>query len=214
MKSKAVGLLWLSLIIMVEVGFTAKRSMQIDDLLNCHRLAEPQYSPDGQWIAFTVQTIDIEANKGQKTLWRIRPDGQNLQQIPTHSGNSWSPLWSPDSKSLAFLSDSGGQVQVWKLALDNNRVQQITDFYGGVESFCWSHNGQKIAFSARVYPDLTDFDEMKKRDATRQASLIKARVYEELMFRHWDEWWDYKRSHIFVLDLNNGSLTDVTPGDF
>ena len=214
MKSKAVGLLWLSLIIMVEVGFTAKRSMQIDDLLNCHRLAEPQYSPDGQWIAFTVQTIDIEANKGQKTLWRIRPDGQNLQQILTHSGNSWSPLWSPDSKSLAFLSDSGGQVQVWKLALDNNRVQQITDFYGGVESFCWSHNGQKIAFSARVYPDLTDFDEMKKRDATRQASLIKARVYEELMFRHWDEWWDYKRSHIFVLDLNNGSLTDVTPGDF
>ena len=78
MKSKAVGLIWLSLIIMVDIGFTAKRAMQIDDLLNCHRLAEPQYSPDGQWIAFTVQTIDIEANKGQKTLWRIGPDGQNL----------------------------------------------------------------------------------------------------------------------------------------
>jgi len=214
MKLKKLGLLGLSLILTVALGYPAKRPMQIEDLLNCQRLAEPQYSPDGQWIAFTVQTFDIVANKGQKTLWRVRPDGQNLQQIYTHSGNSWSPLWSPDGKSLAFLSDSAGTVQVWKMTPDGSHVNQITDFYSGVENFCWSHDGQKIAFSARVYSDLTDFTEMTKRDSIRATSPIKARVYEELMFRHWDEWWDYKRSHIFVLDLNNGHLTDVTPGDF
>lgn len=192
----------------------AQRAMQIDDLLNCQRLSEPQFSPDGQWITFTVQTMYIEANKGRKTLWRIRPDGQDLQQLATGENNNWSPRWSPDGKSLAFLSDRSGLVQVWNLPLSGGDPQPITNFYCGVESFLWSHDGQKIAFSARVFPDLTDFAEMQKRDAATETSQVKARVYDELMFRHWDEWWDHKRSHIFVQNLNNGQITDVTPGDF
>jgi len=192
----------------------AQRAMQTDDLLNCQRLSEPQFSPDGRWIAFTVQTMNIEANKGRKTLWRIRPDGQDLQQLTTGENNNWSPRWSPDGKSLAFLSDRSGLVQVWNLPLSGGDPQPITNFYCGVESFLWSHDGQKIAFSARVFPDLTDFTEMQKRDAATETGPVKARVYDELMFRHWDEWWDHKRSHIFVQNRNNGQIADVTPGDF
>jgi len=192
----------------------AQRAMQIDDLLNCQRLSEPQFSPDGLWIAFTVQTMNIETNKGRKTLWRIRPDGRDLQQLTTGENNNWSPRWAPDGKSLAFLSDRSGLVQVWNLPLSGGEPQPITNFYGGVERFLWSHDGQKIAFSARVFPDLTDFTEMQKRDAAAEACQVKARVYDDLLFRHWDEWWDHKRSHIFVQNLSDGQLADVTPGDF
>jgi len=207
-------MLVLSFLILANTAIAAKHTMQIDDLLNCQRLSEPQYSPDGKWIAFTVQTMSMEDNKGQKSLWRVRPDGNDLLRLTNSKGNNWSPLWAPDGKRLAFLSDSGATVQVWLLSLEHQELQQITDFYCGVESFIWSNDGQKIAFSARVYSDLKDFSAMAERDAVQAASLIKARIYNELMFRHWDQWWDHKRSHIFVLDLNNRRLTDVTPGDF
>jgi dipeptidyl aminopeptidase/acylaminoacyl peptidase len=191
-----------------------QRAMQIEDLLNCQRLSEPQFSPDGHWIAFTVKTMNIDANSGQKALWRIRPDGTDLQLLTSDNSNNWSPLWSPDGQHLAFLSDRSGTVQIWSLPLTGGEPSQITDFYCGVESFIWSHSGRTMAFSARVYPDLSNFTEMQKRDAEREAQAVKARIYDELMFRHWDEWWDHKRSHIFVQNLTDGKITDVTPGDF
>jgi len=215
MKSRLPVVLILSAIICFgNADGATKRAMQFDDLLNCRRLSEPQFSPGGRWLAFTVQTMDETTNKGHKALWRIRPDGRDLQQLTVAESNNWSPRWAPDDKSLAFLSDRSGQVQVWSLSLSGNEPKQITSFYCGVESFGWSHDGQKIAFTARVYPDITDFSEMQKRDAATDASQVKARVYEELMFRHWDEWWDHKRSHIFVMNLADGKMVDVTPGDF
>jgi len=215
MKHTLFGIRWIILLISFSVfTYAGQRAMQIDDLLNCQRITEPRFSRDGQWIAFTVQTMNIETNKGHKALWRVRADGQDLQPLTTDESNNWSPLWSPDGKSLAFLSNRSGLVQVWSLPLDGGEPRQITYFYCGVESFIWSHNGQQIAFSARVYPDLTDFSEMQKRDLATETSQIKARVYDELMFRHWNEWWDHKRSHVFVQNLTNGQIIDVTPGDY
>jgi Tol biopolymer transport system component len=83
-----------------------------------------------------------------------------------------------------------------------------------VDEFAWSPDGKYVAFTSRVYPDCPDQEGNRKRDEELEQSKVKARVYTDLLYRHWDTWWDHKRSHLFVLNVATGELKDVTPGDY
>ena len=192
----------------------ARRAMTIDDLIGCQRLADPQFAPDGQRISFCVKTMFEATNQSRQSIWIVDADGSGLHEVTPDSFNNWSPRWAPDGKRLAFLSDRSGAGQIWLLNLTSGDLRQITTHYTGVESFIWSHSGQKIAFESRVYPDLNDQTGMAKRDSLQETSRVKARVYDELLFRHWDTWWDHKRAHLFVLNPDDGKFIDVTPGDW
>lgn len=192
----------------------AQRALTIEDLFACRRIAEATVAPDGNWIAFTLQTVDLANNSSKRAIYLIKPDGTEQRQFTPSEHNSWAPQWSPDSKQLAFLSNRNGTTQVFIQHRDSAQAQQLTRSYSDISSFTWSPTGQKIALVTRVYPDLTDFNAMEQRDKERAASPVKARVYERLLFRHWDSYWDYKRNHIFIFDLKDSSLVDVTPGDY
>ncbi|MDO9548382.1 MAG: S9 family peptidase [Candidatus Marinimicrobia bacterium] len=210
MMSKTTTVLLGCLIFAVTMGnATEKRALTFDDLVACKRLKDPQMSPDGQMITFTVQTMNEAENNSRTEIYLITSDGKDLRRF-THDEKSASPpRWSPDGY-LAFLSGN----QIWIRQVTDENPTQLTSHYTGVDEFIWSPDGQLIAFASRVYPDCADQACIEQRDKIAEENAVKARVYDNLLYRHWDTWWDHKRSHLFVLNVKNGEFKDLTPGDY
>jgi dipeptidyl aminopeptidase/acylaminoacyl peptidase len=200
-------------------GQTTKRAITFDDLIQMHRVGEPQISPDGKWIAYTLSTPDMDANRNASNIWIVATSGSTPLQL-TRSGHDSSPAWSPDGKTLAFLSSRSGDSQVYLLTMDGGEPRQFTHISTGADIVKWSPDGKTIAFTSGVYPDCKDDACNKARDEEREKNKVKAHVADHLLYRHWNHWQDDKRSHLFVVaadgssdprDLTLGANYDVPP---
>jgi dipeptidyl aminopeptidase/acylaminoacyl peptidase len=190
----------------------AKHPITFDDLIHMHRVAEPQISPDGKWVAYTVTTPDMDANRNASNIWLVPTAGGAALQL-TQSGHDSSPVWSPDGKTLAFLSSRDGTSQVYMLSMEGGEAQQITQLSTGADIVKWSPDGKTIAFTSSVYPDCKDDACNKARDSEKEKNKIKAHVYEQLLYRHWNHWFEGKRSHLFVASADgSGTPRDLTQG--
>lgn len=197
----------------------AKHPITFDDMIKMHRVAEPQISPDGKWVVYTVATPDMDANRNVTNIWMVSASGGAAAQL-TQSGHDSSPVWSPDGKTIAFLSSRGGEAQVYVLSLEGGEAQRLTKLSTGADFVKWSPDGKTIAFTSSVYPDCKDDDCNKKRDEENEKSKVKAHLAERLLYRHWTHWNEGKRSHLFVIpaggsaaprDLTSGADYDVPP---
>src|SRR5580704_5274922 len=103
----------------------AKHAITFDDMIKLHRIAEPQVSPDGKWVAYTVATPDMEANRNASNIWMVSTSGGAAMQL-TQSGHDSSPAWSPDGKKLAFLSSRAGESQMYLLSLEGGEAYALT----------------------------------------------------------------------------------------
>jgi dipeptidyl aminopeptidase/acylaminoacyl peptidase len=176
-------------------------AFSINDMHAMQRIAEPRVSPDQKWVLFSVRSTDLEANKGRFDLWLAAVDGSSIRQLTKHEANETSGRWSSDGKRVLFLSNQGGSSQVWQIAIDGGEAQQLTKLPLDVEGFVPFSDGKRLALFIDVYPDLARekvIADTVARNEQREKSKVKARVYEQLLFRHWDSWEDGKRSHIFV----------------
>ncbi len=133
----------------------AKRAISFDDLIRLDRLSEPQVSPDGKWVAYKVATPDKEANRSVSNIWLVSTAGGQPRQL-TSGGRDSRPQWSPDSKSLAFLSGRQGTQQVYVISLEGGEATQITRISTGADNVLWSPDGKTLAFTSEVYPDCRD----------------------------------------------------------
>jgi dipeptidyl aminopeptidase/acylaminoacyl peptidase len=200
---------------------TTKHAITFDDMIKMHRISEPQVSPDGKWVAYTVATPDMDANRNASNIWLVSAKGGDATQL-TQSGKDTSPVWSPDGKTIAFLSTRSGDAQVYLLSMEGGEAQKLTKISTGVDLVKWSPDGKTIAFTSFVYPDcasrsaaaLNNDDECnKKRNEEREKNKVKAHVAEHLLYRHWNEWSDGKRSHLFAVPADGSAPPrDLTPG--
>jgi dipeptidyl aminopeptidase/acylaminoacyl peptidase len=205
-----------------------KRSMKIDDLFRFQRLADPQISPDGKQVAYVVTTVDLAANKSTAALWLAPTDKGEPRQLtnPGPGKKDRHPRWSPDGQRLLFESNRSGENQLWLIDLAGGEAQQLTSIATDASNAIWSPDGKTIAFVSAVWPEFSDkpykeSNELnKKRKEEREKGPVKAKVFTKLFFRHWDDYVDDKRQHLFVIPapgaLGAGSMAepkDVTPGD-
>ncbi|HUR97701.1 MAG TPA: hypothetical protein VMZ26_06475, partial [Pyrinomonadaceae bacterium] len=196
-------------VILAAAGF-AQSGFTIDNLIATKRVGDPQLSPDGRTVAFTVGTVDKAANRTLTHIYTIRIDGTNLKQITSGDKSNSSPRWSPDGKRLAYAT--GGDI--WTMEPDGDGRKQITRISSGAGNPVWSPDGKWIAFSSEVYPECTSDDCNKAEDARAESSKVQAKVTERLLFKHWNEWRNRKRAHVFVVSSSGGIAADFTPGDF
>jgi dipeptidyl aminopeptidase/acylaminoacyl peptidase len=199
----------------------AKRPITFADLIHMHRVGDAKISPDGQWVAYVVSTPDLDANRSVSNIWAVRTSGGDSVQL-TSGGRDSSPAWSPDGKTLAFLSSRDGNSQVYLLPMDGGEAREITHLSTGADIVKYSPNGKDIAFTSSVYPDCKDDACNSARDAEKEKSKVKARIYEQLLYRHWTHWSEGKRAHLFVMsiegsaaprDLTSGANYDVPPDE-
>jgi len=216
-----VGLAVLTIAATARAQETAKHPITFDDLIAMHRLAEAELSPDGKWVAYTVATPDMEANRNATNLWMAPAAGGDAIQL-TRTGKDSSPKWSPDGKTIAFLSARSGDSQVYVLSMDGGEAHPLTKISTGVDVVKWSPDGKTLAFTSSVYPDCVsrtsgspnnDDECNKKRNDEKEKNKVKAHVAEHLLYRHWTHWNEGPRAHLFVIAADgSGGAKDLTPG--
>ena len=199
-----------ALVLCSALSVAAQTPFTINELLNVKRVSDPQLSPDGRYVAFTVGTVDKAANRVIDQIYRINIDGSDVKQLTNGTSSSSAPRWSPDGKHIAFTT--GGQI--WAMEPDGDGRKQVTNISMGAANPVWSPDGKWIAFNSDVYPECTSDDCNKAEDAHVEGSKVQAKVTERLLYRHWVEWRDRKRTHVFVVSSGGGPSADFTPGDF
>jgi dipeptidyl aminopeptidase/acylaminoacyl peptidase len=186
------------------------RRFTVEELLKVRRVGDPQVSPNGKRVAFTIGDVNYDLNKVITQIYVMQIDGSGLKQLTSGAASSTTPRWSPEGKRIAFVT--GGQV--WTMEDDGDNKDKVTKISTSAAAPVWSPDGKWIAFTSEVYPDCSDDDCNKKKDEAAENSKVKAHITTRLLFRHWDEWRDVKRTHVFVVSSKGGTARDLTPGDF
>src|SRR5712664_1616003 len=127
---------------------TAKRPFKLDDLARLRDVREPQLSPDGQWVAYVVATVDAKEDKGSTHIWMVGYDGKNDRQITFSTDSESAPRWSLDGKYLSFTSSRPGKAkgsQVWLLDRSGGEAYQLTELKGRLQGYEWSPDSKRLA---------------------------------------------------------------------
>jgi dipeptidyl aminopeptidase/acylaminoacyl peptidase len=126
----------------------ARHPFNLDDLARIRDVRDPQCSPDGRSVAYTVSSVDVKEDKTNSHVWMISLDGKDDRQITSSQDSESSPRWSPDGKYLGFTSSRPGAAkgnQVWLLDRQGGEAFQLTDVKGNLESYEWAPDSKRLA---------------------------------------------------------------------
>lgn len=187
--------------------------MTVDDMLAMQRISEHEVSADGAWVAFSVRTTDMDANRGRFDLYVASTSGSQVRRLTTHVENDTSPQWSPDGRWIYFLSTRSGGSQVWRIAPAGGEAEPVTKVPLDVNGFRLFPDGRRLVLAMDVWPEAKSLAESVAKDEAKAKEKSTAQVYDSLLFRHWDTWEDGKYSHLFVWSPEApDTAKDVTPG--
>jgi dipeptidyl aminopeptidase/acylaminoacyl peptidase len=232
---------FLAVLVLITFTFPAvaqtKHPFTFEDMMKLKRVGEPEVSPDGKWVIFSVVDVDVEANTKTPHIWIVPTAGGQEKEIIADQ-DADRPRWAPDGKRFAFLSTKTGGSQIWSADFDGNAgtvtwVHKLTSIATEAGGELWSPDGKTILFTSDVYPECDDAPKeelecnAKKVDEAAK-SKVKALTFDHLLYRHWNAYKEGKRTHIFALNSNfqihivvgkpeeiiTARPVDLTPGDY
>ncbi len=199
-----------------EPADAKKAAFTIEALYRLTSVGGVSWSPTGTHVLFTTTRHDLAAGTSNTDLWVADPASGTTRQLTHHPGGDGSAQWLPDGRSIVFVSRrDGGAPQLWRMSIDGGEAQRLTSLSTGVSEPHVSPTGDRIVFMSRVFPEYgADDDENAALLEDAAQSPTKAYLADELLYRHWTRWDDGRRAHLFVLDLADDSIIDITPGEF
>jgi len=188
------------------VPASSKRPLRPADIYRLPAVSDPQLSPDGKWVAYTVTTVDSIKDKRTSAIWMIGTDGsQDLRMTNSPEGES-RPRWSPDGKYLSFLSsrqESKGS-QVWLMDRRGGEGRRLTEIKGGVNDYAWSPDGQQLLLT------LTD----QEPEDTGKVKTTKPYVIDRYKYKEDVEGYQFKKlyTHLYLFNIGTKKLDTLTRG--
>ncbi len=193
------------------------RPLQLDDLARLRNVSDPQISPDGAWVAYTVGTMDLEKDTRDSDVWMTSWDGSQQIRMTTSKDAESHPRWSPDGKYLAFLASRGDEAekklggQVWLLHRAGGEAERLTDLPGGVDDFAWSPDGRKLVL---VADDPNPADEPEKMEGWKRKAKPPIVIDRYAFKSDASGYLQHFRSHLYLFDLDSKKAEQVTSGDY
>jgi dipeptidyl aminopeptidase/acylaminoacyl peptidase len=197
-------------------GAQNKRPMTFADIMELKNVGGVSLSPDGSKVAYTVsgwehpnarpatEPAKADTAKGDKHetrshIWMVAAAGGAPRQLTFSERGESGPQWSPDGRSLAFLSSRGSstdaKTQIWILSMDGGEAYQLTTSKESVTGFEWSKDGSRIAFLA--------LDTLPKTDEAKTARRDDPQVFED----------NFRLSHAWVIDVATKRASEVAHGN-
>jgi dipeptidyl aminopeptidase/acylaminoacyl peptidase len=200
-----------------------KHPFTFEDMMKLKRVGDPQPSPDGNWVLFSVTDVNLEANTKTPHVWIVPTVGGESREI-IFTQSSDRPRWAPDGKRFAFTSTKEGGSQIWVADFDGasgkaTATHKLTSIATEADGELWSPDGNNILFVSNVYPECDGGADAEATCNARkleehQKSKVKALIFDHLLYRHWNAYKEGTRSHLFVLSVEGGTPRDLTPGDY
>jgi len=189
-----------------------KRPIRPADIYRLPTVSDPQISPDGQWVSYTLTTIDSLKDSRNADIWMVSRDGsQDIQLTSSPDGESRA-RWSPDGRWLSFLSSRAAAgpeakgAQVWLMDRRGGEGKRLTELKGGVNDYAWSPDAKKLLLTV-TDPDAEDSSKIK---------TTKPYVIDRYQYKQDVEGYRYKKthSHLYLFDISTKKLDTLTRGDY
>lgn len=172
-------------------------------MLKMGRLGNGLLSPDGSQVLYGLTYYDVEKNAGRTDLYLVPTGGGDPVWLTSDKYKDTDHQWSSDGKTVYFLSDRSGSSQLWQINVFTKALKRLTRIEEGINGFGIAPSGTKIWFTRQVKVGQT------ARDLYPSLTESKAKIYDDLMVRHWNQWLDGTYSHIFVADFGAGGVTNA-----
>jgi dipeptidyl aminopeptidase/acylaminoacyl peptidase len=202
----------------VPTGTQGKRPLNADDIFNVRDVRDPQRSPDGAWVAYTVTRAVKETDKNDTDVWMVRWDGSEQVQVTFTPDGESRPRWSPDNKYLSFVSSRQGakHAQVWLLPRGGGEASKITDVKGGVSDYAWSPDSKRLVLVVNdPDPSVAAAQEAAEKATEGPVKTPKPIVVDRYYFKaDGDGFLRGERSHLYLFDIESKKAEPLTPGAF
>ncbi|MDR7542636.1 MAG: S9 family peptidase [Armatimonadota bacterium] len=192
----------------------SRRPVEIEDLLKIRFPHNPALSPDGRRAAFALARLDYEANEWRANLWMASTEGGEPAPFTADEARDASPVWSPDGRWIAFLSNRAGKrrgrkkaaMQLWVIPVEGGEAWQLTAFAAGVSQPAWSPDSRTLAFVTRGTAERLETAGPDEELVVREITRTKYK-FDGLGFLD-------GYAHIWTISRDGGAPVRLTDGDF
>ena len=169
------------------------------------RVGSATLSPDGTKAVYSVTRYNMAENRGLTQIYVRDMASGEVAELTDNTSNNSDPQWSANGEKIYFTSNRSGSMQLWSMDAQGGSLTQLTDIDGGIEGYGVTAADDKIFYIKPVH-----VTEVKSSDRYADMDKSKARIYDDLMSRHWDYWDEGDYRHIFIADINGSLIKEGT----